>query len=366
MSAPSQIRFLQLSGSPRERGWRQGELLAQEIRVMRRAALKYLALVTFWAGTLPLYAFLSALCRRFWPYLGPDLREELQSLAVGARLPLATVLLINSLDDLANNLPACSALAVGERKTASGFYLAGRNLDYPLFTEELLKLQTLFLVSPERGLAFVSLAWPGYIGVSTGLNRAGVVLAQLAARSRDTTLKGMPAALRYRQALETGDSVTAVARRVLEVPGTIGNNLLLASPREALVLELSSRRFSVRRPVAGVLTVTNHYQSPAMAQVKGAFPRRPPFAKIPASHFTEDYSISRYVWLQKLADRDLLGVRELQEILGHPRIANPGTVNSVVFDPAHLTLWVATHDTTPVSQGQFIKFEPWKQDLPQI
>ena len=74
------------------------------------------------------------------------------------------------LDDLANNRPRCSALAVGERRTADGAYLMGRNLDYPLFIEPLAQLKTLFLLEPHQGQPLASLAWPGYVGVCTGMN----------------------------------------------------------------------------------------------------------------------------------------------------------------------------------------------------
>jgi hypothetical protein len=350
---------VELSGSPGARGRHHGELLAREIRVMRLAALKYLGKITLYVGAWPLYAFLKGLSRRFQPYLTPDLNEELQAMAEGARLPRATLLLINCLDDLANNIPRCSALAVGERLTFKGRYLAGRNLDYPLFTEVLLPLQTLFQVTPEQGIPYVSLAWPGYLGVSTGLNRAGVALAQLSVMSRKTTIRGMPAALRYRQALEKGDTAMAVARRVLDQPGTIGNNLLICAPREAVVLELAPSRFFARRPVAGLLTVTNHFQSLAMSAVQGAFSRRPPYSVLDPQHFTEAYSKARDAKLRELAAAGPLTPKDLQKILGHPQIANPGTVNSVVFDPERLTLWVATHDKTPVSRGRFVELKPW-------
>ena len=178
-------------------------------------------------------------------------------------------------DDLANNSPRCSALAAGDSHTGRGDYVMGRNLDYPLFTKALTEFQTLFLIEPHQGQRLASLAWPGYVGVCTGHHAARVALAQLSAMSRDRTLKGTPAALRFRQALEDGDTV-AVAACVLAAPGTIGNNLMLCGPREALVLEVSAREGAVRRPENGLLTTTNHYQSPAMERLKGRFPPRPP------------------------------------------------------------------------------------------
>jgi hypothetical protein len=360
--APEPPQIIELVGTPWERGQRHGELLGKEIRALRRAMVRYLSRLTLYAGALALLAVGKLLARlSFWPYIPARLRAELKGVAVGAGLGLSLVLLINTLDELANNLASCSALAAGEGHTRRGLYLAGRNLDYPLFVDELIGHQTLFRLTPDKGVPLVSLAWPGYVGVSTGMNRAGVALAQLTAMCRAATLKGVPAGLRYRQALEQGSTVEEVADLVLAAPGTIGNNLLLTGPRQALVLELSARRCARRQPVAGLLTVTNHFQSDDMAPVKGRFRRRPPFTVLTPYHFSEAYSEARNKRLQELAANRTLEPADLQTILGDPEIANPGTVNSVVFAPAELTLWVAAKGPPPVSQGEFVKFCLWER-----
>lgn len=361
-SVPEAFRIIELTGSPRERGRRHGGLLAGEIREMRRTLIRYLSRLTLYVGALPLLALAQRLASlTFWPHLPARVREELEGVAAGAGLGLPLVLLLNTLDDLANNLASCSALAVGEGRTPKGLYLAGRNLDYPVFVDALIAYQTLFLLTPENGVPLASLAWPGYVGVTTGLNRAGVALAQLASICRVATLKGVPAGLRYRHALEQGTTVAEVAGQILAVPGTIGNNVLLTGPREALVLELSARCSALRRPAAGLLTVTNHFQSDEMAPVKGQFRRRPPFAVLDPYHFTEAYSRARNTRLQELAGTLIFKPENLQAILGDPGIANAGTANSVVFAPAELTWWVAAKGPPPVSRGKFIQFCPWKQ-----
>ncbi len=360
MTLPEVPRLIELKGSPRERGWLHGELLAREIRLMRRALLHYFSRFTLYFGALPLLAFLQLLARlAFWPHIPRRLQEELQEVAAGAQVGLPLVLLINSLDDLANNWPNCSALAVGEGRTSQGFYLAGRNLDYPVFVDLLVDLQNLFLITPDKGVPLVSLAWPGYVGVLTGMNQAGVALAHLTAMCRDHTLKGLPAGLRNRRALEMATTVQALAGCLLDTPATMGNNLLLISPSEALVLERSPHRSALRRPTAGVITATNHFQSQEMSAVKGIFPRRPPLAVLSPYHFTEAYSQARAARLQELAARKGLGPTDLQAFLGDPGVANDGTVNSVIFDPTALTLWVAQKRRPPVSQGEFVKLQPW-------
>jgi hypothetical protein len=326
---------------------------------MRRALLTYLARISLYAGALPLFGLLKWLARGFWPHIPPHLRQELAGIAVGADLALGSLLLINVVDDLGNNSPRCSALAVGERRTASGAYLMGRNLDYPLFINYLTQLQTLFLIEPHHGQPLASLAWPGYVGICTGMNYAGVALVQLSSMSRDRSLKGVPAALRFRQALETGDTVGEVAARVLKSPGTIGNNLLLCGPGDALVLELTARHGAKRHPHQGVLTATNHFQSTVMQGLKGRFPPRPPYSPLSSYHFSEAYSQSRNQRLQQLARGRQLGENDLQEILADPEIANAGTAVCAIFNPTERLLWVAQGETPPVSRGPFVAVKIW-------
>ena len=359
MTTPLPLRILELSGSPRELGLRHGQALAPEIRVLRRTLLTYLARVSLWGGALPCYALLVFLARRFWGFIPSRLQEEMAGVAAGAEVGLGTILLINVLDDLGNNTPRCSALAAGEKYTGDGRYLLGRNLDYPLFTEVMIKCQTLFMLEPAGGLHLASLAWPGYVGVCTGMNHSGVALSQLTAMSRGRSLKGLPAALRFRQALEAGVGVREVASLILQAPGTIGNNLLLSSPGEAAALELAARQGAIRHPRAGLLLATNHYQSRAMAPLKGRFPPRPPFSPLSSYHFTEAYSQARLARLEELARGARLGPGKIQEILADPRIANPGTVVSAVFSPFDRTLWVARAGQPPVSQGPFQEIKLW-------
>jgi hypothetical protein len=351
------LRTLELWGSPQERGRRHGQVLAADIRLLRRALLAYLARISLYAGALPLFGFLTWLARGFWPYIPAHLQQEMTAIAAGADLGLPSVLLLNVADDLAHNSPRCSALAVEDRD--AGTCLMGRNLDYPLFTDYLSRLQTLFLLSPHPGQPLASLAWPGYVGVCTGINYAGVALAQLSSMSRDRTVKGIPAALRFRLALEAEDTVAAVAARVLQEPGTIGNNLLLCGPREALVVELSARHGAVRRPHHGLLTVTNHYQSPAMRPFKGRFPPRPLYSVLSAYHFSESYSQARDRRLRELARSRPLSPQDLQRILADPQVANAGTAICTVFCPARRVLWVARGATPPVNQGPFEAVTLW-------
>ncbi|MDD2901612.1 MAG: C45 family autoproteolytic acyltransferase/hydrolase [Syntrophales bacterium] len=359
MTAPLPLRTLELSGSPRELGRWHGQALGPEIRALRRSLLHYLARISLYGGALPLYALAVFLGKRFWPFIPPRFQEEMRGVAGGAQVGLGTILLLNVIDDLANNSPRCSALAAGGPYTRDGSYLLGRNLDYPLFTREMVQHLTLFLLAPAQGLPLASLAWPGYVGVCTGMNRAGVALAQLTSMSRDRTWRGVPAALRFRQALEEGADVPTAASLVLKAPGTIGNNLLLCAPAEAAGLEIAARQGVIRYPRGGLILATNHYQSGLMAPIKGRFPPRPPFSPLAAHHFTEAYSQARLARLQDLTRGTPLWPGKIQKILADSGIANAGTVVSVVFSPSEAKLWVARGPQPPVSHGPFQEIRLW-------
>jgi hypothetical protein len=353
------LRITELSGSPREIGLKHGQALASGIRDLRRALLTYLARISLYGGALPLYGLMLFLGKRFWPGIPRRFQEEMSGVAQGAGVGLGGILLLNVIDDLANNSPRCSALAAGGSYTRDGTYLLGRNLDYPLFTKEMVEHQTLFLLEPAQSLPFASLAWPGYVGVCTGMNRRGVALAQLTSMSRDRTFRGVPAALRFRQGLEGGAGVPAAASLILQAPGTIGNNLMLCSAKEAACLEIAARLGVIRYPDGGLLLATNHYQSGPMTAIKGKFPPRPPFSALTPYHFTEAYSQARLARLQDLALGTPMGPGRIQEILADPQVANPGTVVSAVFAPAENKIWLARGTEPPVNQGPFQEIKLW-------
>ena len=355
------LRTLEIWGDPQERGRRHGQTLGADIRLLRRAILTYLARISLYAGALPLYGLLTWLARGFWPYIPPHLQQEMVALAAGAEVSLGGILLLNVVDDLANNSPRCSALAVGDRRTARGDYLMGRNLDYPVFTEYLSRLQTLFLISPHQGQRLASLAWPGYVGVCTGINASGVALAQLSSMSRDRTLKGTPGG----PALPAGPGRRRHGDRGGRPPSSkppAPSATISCSAGPGKPWYWSSRPGTGRCAVlaAALLTATNHYQSPAMQALKGRFPPRPPYSVLSSYHFTEAYSQARNRRLQELASDRRLGPSDLQKILADPEIANAGTAVCTVFRPADRTLWVAQGQAPPVNRGPFVHKSPYR------
>jgi len=348
------LQIIRLAGSPTEMGWTHGRLLAGQISRMRREFLRYLGRLTLGLGAVPLYLLICCLAWRFRPFIPAALWEELRAVAQGAGVHISFILFVNVLDDLLNNIPRCSTFAAPLRQREAASYILGRNLDYPLFAHTLCRYNTVQLLFPADGQPLVSISWPGYCGVCTGMNRAQVALGQLTASTSDVSMAGVPSGLRNRLALQYHRTVSEVAAAIVSRPGTLGANLMIAAPHEAVLLEVSARHHQVRLPEAGILTATNHYQSSQMQPWRGAAFRRPPLSPLQAYCFSTEYSHARNRRLQELLQGRSLTIAQARQILADPLIANPCDVNSVIFFPTADELHIAQGVELPVSQrGRF-------------
>ncbi len=361
------LQIIRLTGSPAAMGQAHGRLLGSQIRRLRWEFLRYLGKLSLGLGALPLYLLICSLAWRFRPFIPPALWEEMQAVAQGSGVQVSFILLINVLDDLLNNIPRCSTFAAPLHASGPTTFILARNLDYPLFAKSMCRYNTVQVFMPTDGQPFLSVAWPGYIGVYTGMNRSQVALGQLTAATSDVSLDGVPAALRNRLALQYHDTVLAAAARIASLPGTLGANLILASPNEALLLEISARQRQVRLPQKGRLTATNHYQSPGMQSWRGAAFRRPLFSPLDNYYFSTDYSLARNQRLQELLATQDLDIPRAQEILRDPIIANPCDINSVIFDTAASAVYVAQGLELPVSRrGRFRRLSHLFDSDPQV
>ncbi|WP_449245163.1 C45 family autoproteolytic acyltransferase/hydolase [Desulfobacca acetoxidans] len=360
------LQIIRLSGPPATLGFSHGQMLGPQIKHLRRQFLSYLSRLALGVGALPLYLLACLAAWRLRPFIPQPFWEEMSAVAEGARVHLSLIVLINVIDDLLNNIPRCSTFAASLGGNQPPEFILARNLDYPLFTRSMCRLNTVFMLSPSAGQPLISVAWPGYVGVCTGMNASRIALAQLTASCRETSLAGVPTALRNRLALQDHDSLLGVAARIASQPGTIGNNLLLTAPHDALLLETSSRHTAVRLPVNNILTATNHYQSPAMQALKGKAFRRPPFSPLPLYCFSDEYSFARDRQMQQLLSDGPIDIVQAQHILADPLVANPGDVTSAIFHPNASELYVAQSLTTPVSYGRYRRLSGLFGHQPQV
>lgn len=356
--------LVQLSGTPFAIGRQHGRCLGVAIRALERAFLDFLT--QFYGGGLRgrlrarsahliMRVVAGAMMLRYWP---PAFREELRGVVTGmrdagcGRFDRTRLAVINSFDDIAGAWGvrsfACSAFAVrGEH----GDMLVGRNLDYQVIPHQLAAFNTLFVYSPQNRQPFVSLSWPGYIGVVTGVNRQRLSLSLLTVPARDASWRGLPEGLISRMLLEEASTPKEAFERLAHLPRTVGNNLLLVSPHEGCVIESSHTRLIGRTSPEGVLIATNHYDSSEMEPLQVGCLRLPDSA-LDHRFLTKDGSQqrAREVGAQVRVGMNVADVRRL---LGAPCLMSGGQIQSVVMDLGRGELWLAEGMTLPVCRSEY-------------
>jgi hypothetical protein len=134
-----------------------------------------------------------------------------------ARMPtFHRMLFLHALYDVALPLEhspviGCSSFAFRAPPERGGHEIVARAFDFEageVFDRE----KVVYLVREDGAVPFASVAWPGLVGVLTGMNAAGVFVAVHGARAGEPTSDGMPVAFSLREVLERAhDTDEAVA-----------------------------------------------------------------------------------------------------------------------------------------------------------
>src|SRR5262249_14198417 len=133
----------------------------------------------------------------FEPYLEDAEKRELAAFARASGLSDDDVLLAQCFADL-YRLWSCTTIgAVGE---AADEPLLGRNLDF-VDMGFLHRYSYVVAAKPAEGEPYVSVSWPGLIGVLSGMNRANVALAVMVVHDERSCHAGVPFQLAFRRAL---------------------------------------------------------------------------------------------------------------------------------------------------------------------
>src|SRR5690349_5339223 len=165
------LPVLVLQGTPEEMGEQEGALLAGPLQKL----LTYPRdLVTKTAGEAVWPVFV-AIAKGMEPQFPPDYLKELDAAARASQLDRNLFLIGNTFPDISKAY-GCSSLVIGKERSATGGPLLGRNLDYPALG--LLDQYNLVTVRRPKGKhSFVSIGFPGMVGIVSGMNDAGLALA---------------------------------------------------------------------------------------------------------------------------------------------------------------------------------------------
>jgi isopenicillin-N N-acyltransferase-like protein len=161
-------------------------------------------------------------------------------------------------------LIGCSAFVLGPGATRSGHTLLGRAFDFEA-GEQFDRDKAVFFVREDGAIPFASVAWPGLIGVMSGMNAEGVAVVVNGARGQEPRTEGEPVALALRDVLERAHDVDEAVSLLKSQPVMVSHLVLVADAKghSAVVERAPNVPATVRpEPDPDRVPLTNHFEGP--------------------------------------------------------------------------------------------------------
>ena len=167
-------------------------------------------------------------------------------------------------------LLGCTAFGLGPEATADGHALFARAFDFEaadVFDAD----KVVFLVHEDGKIPFASVAWPGFVGVVTGMNAEGVAVAVHGGRAREPSVTGVPVAFSLREALSSARDTNEAVALLSSQPVMVSHIVFVGdgAGRFAVVERAPGVPAHVRTSFAdaqlggaGRASVTNHFEGP--------------------------------------------------------------------------------------------------------
>nr|WP_314492850.1 C45 family peptidase [uncultured Chryseobacterium sp.] len=254
----------------------------------------------------------------------------------------------------------CSSLAVWNENTEDGDLLIGRNFDFSV-GEDFARNKLIEFVEPESGIPYLSVSWPGMIGVVSGMNKEGLSVTINAGKSKIPLTAKTPISLVTREILQYASTVDEAITIAKKRKVFVSESILIGSAKDhkAVIIEVSPNNFGVYdAPNSGRVICTNHFQSDAY---KGDERNK--------KHIAESHSEYRYEKLQELLAenkklnpekmaailRDRSGIENKSIGLGNEKAINQLLAHhAVIFSPEKKRVWVSSN---PYQLGEFVCYD---------
>jgi isopenicillin-N N-acyltransferase like protein len=279
-------------------------------------------------GNIRIQARLAA--ASFETYMSPEQRAEIGGLAGTSGINVYDAVLGQCFLDLIPSI-GCSTIALPASAAPDGVARMGRNLDFDSM-DILDKHSVVIVYHPTGKYQFVSIGWPGMIGVLSGMNEYGLCLANMEVDREFRPPAAMPCMLLYRTILEQCRTVDEAVDLLKRTPRQTANNLMLMDAHgNRAVAEIRPEGVVIRRgQIRSGLISTNH-QRGQDADTPGHCWRYDALHEKSASEFGRI---------------DRLGLEQMLGKVVQGRSGN-STLQSMVFEPANRVIFLATGADAP-------------------
>ncbi len=365
------IWVVRLNGTPEEIGYAHSRLLYEEMVENERVLLgRFQERVPF-AFRMLLLDLAQLRYRHVDREFDSDRRREI---AAGARGfspdPYSSVFptfqrfsYLNALYDISlsfekSPLIGCTSFTLHGAATKEGHVLLARAFDFDvddIFDQR----KAVFFVREKGKIPFASVAWPGLVGVMSGLNREGLAVVVHGGRAGEPQTLGEPVVHALRRVLSTAKTVDEAIRALDERSSMVSHIVVLTDATgRSVALERVPGRSSYVHELTERDVVTNHFTGPSASDPKNLAVRAKTSTLDREARGREliappsgPFDAAGAVGL--LRDRKGPGGKELPE--GDRRAIDAKiATHGVVMDSTARTLWVSE---APHLSGRFVAFD---------
>ena len=274
---------------------------------------------------------------------------------------------LNALYDMAlsfehSPLIGCTTFTLGGDALEGGGGILARAFDFEV-DEVFDRHKAVFLVRETGRIPFASVAWPGLVGVVSGMNQAGVAVVVHGARGGTPQAEGEPVVHALRRVLSTAHDTEEALTALAAQPAMVSHIVILNDAQgRAAVVERVPQQPNYVRFLAAKAATTNHFEGPCAADPKNlsvrtstsTLPRRSRgdelVARLP-EHLSRHDAITRAVDML----RDRKGAGDAPLALGNRDAINALiATHGVVMDTGQRVLWVSE---SPHLLGRFVAFD---------
>ncbi len=159
-------------------------------------------------------------------------------------------------------LIGCTSFAFNGERTENGGALLARAFDFEV-DEIFDRRKAIFLIREEGKIPFASVAWPGLVGVVSGMNIEGLAVVVHGGRAGDPRTRGEPVVHALRRVLAEARNVGEAIAKLGEQPALVSHVVVLADAMgaTAVVERVPGAEPFVRR-LPPAAAVTNHFEGP--------------------------------------------------------------------------------------------------------
>ena len=274
---------------------------------------------------------------------------------------------LNALYDMAlsfehSPLIGCTTITLGGDALEGGGGILARAFDFEV-DEVFDRHKAVFLVREEGKIPFASVAWPGLVGVVSGMNESGVAVVVHGARAGSPEAEGEPVVHALRCVLSTARNTEEALHALAEQPALVSHIVILSDEQgRAAAVERVPGKANFVRFLASKAATTNHFEGPGAEDPKNlnvraktsTLPRRSRadelLARLPA-RLSPSAAVNDAIAM--LRDRKGPGERPLE--LGDRSAINALiATHGVVMDTLQRVLWVSE---SPHLLGHFVAFD---------